>query len=171
MLSVSIIACNRQPLALIDDFAHLVAGPDRPIPQPKETTSTSPGINQSYTDRANATKDSVASGANDLYSRLGSAVSERGQMLDGLEDTVNSLRTGSENMLAQVGPSVTLVLSFHLLTTRIGEETCRRTVDAKMVQPLIYSMLGSACTTTGLEDVSENGRIYVMGVSYFPVHF
>ena len=30
-------------------------------------------------------------------------MSERGQMLDGLEDTVNSLRTGSENMLAQVG--------------------------------------------------------------------
>jgi len=80
----------------------LVAGPDRPIPQPKETTSTSPGNSQSYTDRANATKDSVASGANDLYSRLGNAVSERGQMLDGLEDTVNSLRTGSQNMLAQV---------------------------------------------------------------------
>jgi hypothetical protein len=54
-------------------------------------------------DQANATKDSLASGANDLYSRLGSAMSERGQMLDGLEDTVNSLRAGSENMVAQVG--------------------------------------------------------------------
>lgn len=53
-------------------------------------------------DRASATKDSVASGANDLYNRLGNAVSERGQMLDGLEDTVNSLRTGSQNMLTQV---------------------------------------------------------------------
>jgi syntaxin-binding protein 5 len=85
---------------MIDNFARSVAGPDRPIPQP-ETTTTSPG-NNSYADRANATKESVTSGANDLYNRLGSAVTERGQMLDGLEDTVNSLRTGSENMLAQV---------------------------------------------------------------------
>jgi len=79
----------------------LFAGPNRPIPQPKEPTSTSPGNNQSYADRANATKDSLSSGTNDLYSRLGSAMSERGQMLDGLEDTVNSLRAGSENMVAQ----------------------------------------------------------------------
>jgi len=78
----------------------LVGGPDRPIPQPKDDTPVSLGSNQSP-DRANATKDILASSANDLYSRLGSAVSERGQMLDGLEDTVNSLRTGSENMLAQ----------------------------------------------------------------------
>ena len=47
-------------------------------------------------------KDSLASSASDLYNRLGSAVSERGQMLDGLEDAVNSLKSGSENMLAQV---------------------------------------------------------------------
>ncbi|KAF9654319.1 hypothetical protein BDM02DRAFT_3085840 [Thelephora ganbajun] len=79
----------------------LLGGPDRPIPQPKETTSTAPRNNQSYADRASAAKDSIASSTNDLYNRLGSAASERGQMLDGLEDTVNSLRTGSENMLAQ----------------------------------------------------------------------
>lgn len=101
--SVSITACGYQPFVLIDGFSCLVGGPDRPIPQPKETTSTSPGKTQSSADLASATKDSIASGTSDLYSRLGNAMSERGQMLDGLEDTVNSLRTGSENMLAQVG--------------------------------------------------------------------
>ena len=103
MLSVSTTPCDSQLLVLVHNLARVVAGPDRPIPQPKETASTSPGNNQSYTDRASATKDSVTTGASDLYSRLGNAVSERGQMLDGLEDTVNSLRAGSENMVAQVG--------------------------------------------------------------------
>ena len=74
----------------------LVGGSDRPM------DNTSSGGNQSSADRVNATKDSLASGTSDLYNRLGSAMSERGQMLDGLEETVNSLRTGSENMLAQV---------------------------------------------------------------------
>ena len=144
MLSVSITVCEYQNLALINVFAHLVAGPDRPIPQPKEptSTSTSPGSNQPYADRAGATKDSLASGANDLYSRLGSAMSERGQMLDGLEDTVNSLRAGSENMVAQVGLLRLQVLPFHLLTATIGEEACCRTVDARMVQLLSYSTPG-----------------------------
>lgn len=79
----------------------LLGGPDRPIPQPKASSPAPPGSDQSYADRANAAKDSLTSGTNELYNRLGSAVSERGQMLDGLEDTVNSLRSGSENMLAQ----------------------------------------------------------------------
>ena len=98
MLSVSTTPCDYQTFALIGDSVCLVGGSDRPIPQPKEAASTSP------TDRANTPKDSIASGTSDLYNRLGNAMSERGQMLDGLEDTVNSLRTGSENMLAQVCP-------------------------------------------------------------------
>ena len=98
MLSVSITPCDYQTFALIGDSVCLVGGSDRPIPQPKGAASTSP------TDRANTPKDSIASGTSDLYNRLGNAMSERGQMLDGLEDTVNSLRTGSENMLAQVCP-------------------------------------------------------------------
>jgi len=144
ILSVSVAVCKNQNLALINVLAHLVAGPDRPIPQPKEptSTSTSPGSNQPYADRASATKDSLAGGANDLYSRLGNAMSERGQMLDGLEDTVNSLRAGSENMVAQVGLLRFQVLSFHLLTTIIGEEARCRTVDARVVQLLSYSTPG-----------------------------
>ena len=142
MLYVSIAPSDCQPLALVDDFSCSVAGPDRPIPQP---TPTSPGSSQSYTDRANATKDSVASGAGDLYNRLGSAVSERGQMLDGLEDTVNSLRTGSENMLAQVGIWRLPVISFNLLTTRIGEEACCRTVGSGLVRVLTCSVVEGVC--------------------------
>ena len=171
MPSVSITVYEYRSLASIDVFAHLVAGPNRPVPQPKEPTSTSSGNNQSYANRANVTKDSLTSGANDLYSRLGSAVSERGQMLDGLEDTVNSLRAGSENMVAQVGFLRLQVLSFHLLTTIIGKEACCRTVDAKLVQLLSYLRLGGRCTAATLEDVSENGSIYVTGVLYLPIHF
>ena len=145
---------------LVDDFAHLVAGPNRPIPQPKETTPTSPGSSQSYGDQANT----IASGANDLYSRLGNAMSERGQMLDGLEDTVNSLRVGSENMVAQVGLRPLPILLFHPLTARIGEEACCGTVDAKMVQLLIHSTLGGGCTIVTGERFREwkdlrNGRL------------
>ena len=173
MLSVSITVCEYQNLSLINAFAHLVAGPDRPIPQPKEPTSTSTslGSNQPYTDRASATRDSLASGANDIYSRLGNAMSERGQMLDGLEDTVNSLRAGSENMVTQVSLLRLQALPFHLLTTTIGEEACCRTVDARMVQLLSYSTLGGGWTAGVLGDVSENGSIYVTGVPHFPVHF
>jgi len=72
-------------------------------------------------------------------------VTERGQMLDGLQDSVNSLRTGSENMLVQVGLGPLPVLSFHLLTRRIGEEACCRAVDSEMVRVLIYSAVGSIC--------------------------
>lgn len=139
-LSVSTEACNYQPpFAFIDNLVCLVGGPDRPTPQPKASTPAPPGSDQSYVDRANAAKDSLASGANDIYSRLGSAVSERGQMLDGLEDTVNSLRSGSENMLAQVSCCRLSVLSFRLLITRVGEETCCRTVGARMVRLLSFS--------------------------------
>lgn len=117
-----------------------VGGPGRPIPQPKESTPASPGSNQSSADRVNVTKSSLAGGTNDLYNRLGSAVSERGQMLDGLEDTVNSLRTGSENMLAQVRCCRLPLSPFRFLTTRIGEKTCCRTVGAKLVRFLTLSV-------------------------------
>lgn len=132
-------ATTKPVATLIDDRVRLVGGPDRPIPQPKDNTPASPGSNQSYADRANVAKDSLAGGANDLYNRLGSAVSERGQMLDGLEDTVNSLRTGSENMVAQVCCCWVPVLFFSLLMERIGKEACCRAVDARMVQLLTFS--------------------------------
>ena len=155
---------------MIDNFARSVAGPDRPIPQPKETTSTSPG-NNSYADRANATKESVTSGANDLYNRLGSAVTERGQMLDGLEDTVNSLRAGSENMVAQVALRRLLFLPIRLLMTIIGEENCCRAVYEKLVQLLNFPTLGSACMSAVLWDGSRNRSIYITGVSDFSCTF
>ena len=78
-------------------------------------------------------------------------MSERGQMLDGLEETVSSLRTGSENMLAQVGPGRLPVLSFHLLTTRIGEETCCRTVGSRLVRVLIFFGARECMHGTALE--------------------
>ena len=68
-------------------------------------------------------------------------MSERGQMLDGLEDTVNSLRTGSENMLTQVIYCQLEVLSF--LTTRVGKETCCRAVGAGVVRLLSFSTGGA----------------------------
>jgi len=124
---------------------------------------TSPG-NQSYANRTTTAKDSIASGANDLYSKLGNAMSERGQMLDGLEDTVNSLRSGSENMVTQVGSRRLPNFSFDLLMTGIGEETCCRAVDAKVVQFLIYSTLESVYDYSFGRRVGEwkelrNGRL------------
>src|SRR5258708_29458060 len=133
----------------------VVGGQDRPIPQPKDNTPSSP--------RNNARKDSLAGGTTDIYSRLGSAVSERGQMLDGLEDTVNSLRTGSENMLAQVRyPSTPEVPHSYYENRR---------------RDLLQSSRGEVGSAFDCLDaprsgqVSENGKIYVTGALYFPVHF
>jgi len=50
---------NSQPPATLIDLV-LVGGPDRPIPQPKDNIPASPGSNQSYADRTQATKDSLA---------------------------------------------------------------------------------------------------------------
>jgi len=50
---------------------------------------------------ASSNFQAATTGVGDLYNRLGSALAERGQMLDGLENTVGSLQQGTTNMLAQ----------------------------------------------------------------------
>lgn len=106
-------------------IGRLVGGPDRPIPTPKpqrpqvsDTTSGNSGTSQpgSVADVAN----SASRGVSDLYSRLNNALQERGyagcatitinhltialcsEMLGGLEESFQSLESGSKNMLAQV---------------------------------------------------------------------
>ena len=93
-------------------------------------------------------------------------MSERGQMLDGLEETVNSLRTGSENMLAQVRYTRLPLPKFHLLTTRTGEETCYRAVRAKLVRLLIVAMLLEANRSVGEWKDLRNRRPV-----FYPVYF
>ena len=52
----------------------------------------------------------------------------------------------------------------------IGEEACCRTVDAKVVQFLIHSMLGSGVQLQPLRMV-ENGSVYVNGRLVFSCTF
>jgi len=80
----------------------LLGGPDRPVPEKPSaaaewlSTATTPA-----TESGGSSLQAATSGVGDLYNRLGAAISERGQMLDGLEETVGSLQQGSRNMLAQ----------------------------------------------------------------------
>ncbi|KAJ7651666.1 WD40 containing snare-dependent exocytosis protein [Mycena polygramma] len=84
-----------QPVSL-GPTSVLIGGPDRPIPVPE----TKP-----RTDATPATTGSLAETAagvqNNLYSRLQSAMGERGQMLGDLEDRFNSLEEGSRSMVTQ----------------------------------------------------------------------
>jgi syntaxin-binding protein 5 len=84
-----------------------VGGPDRPVPEKQSaaaewlSTATSPGT--AAADSSSGLQ-AATSGVGDLYNRLGAAISERGQMLDGLQESVGSLQQGSKNMLTQVCP-------------------------------------------------------------------
>ncbi|GJE89618.1 hypothetical protein PsYK624_057220 [Phanerochaete sordida] len=90
-----------------DQIDVLLGGPDRPIPQPKPQRPK-PGVLASGSDgltpqRANSVSEmanSASRGVSDLYSRLGNALAERGEMLGGLEESFQSLESGSKNMLA-----------------------------------------------------------------------
>jgi len=75
----------------------LLAGPDRPIPQPPKVPAgtTAP---PSTAARVSAEAQSTQS---NLYARLSSALGERGQALGDLEDSFNSLESGSKNMVSQ----------------------------------------------------------------------
>ncbi|KAJ7293050.1 WD40 containing snare-dependent exocytosis protein [Mycena rebaudengoi] len=70
----------------------LLGGPDRPIPQVVPTAGTS---------KSASTAQAAGGAQSSLYSRLQSAVGERGQMLGDLEDRFNSLEQGSRSMVAQ----------------------------------------------------------------------
>ncbi|EKM61629.1 uncharacterized protein PHACADRAFT_169080 [Phanerochaete carnosa HHB-10118-sp] len=96
-----------------DQIDTLLGGPDRPIPQPKpqrpKPSATGSGRSSGSgsrpdPQRANSVSEmanSASRGVNDLYSRLNNALAERGEMLGGLEESFQSLESGSKNMLAQ----------------------------------------------------------------------
>ncbi|KAF8215929.1 lethal giant larvae like, C-terminal-domain-containing protein, partial [Mycena galopus ATCC 62051] len=75
----------------------LLGGPDRPIP--KETKPLIAAANQPT--GSSVAAQQAAGVQSTLYSRLQSAMSERGQMLGDLEDRFNSLEEGSKSMVAQ----------------------------------------------------------------------
>ncbi|KAF5368577.1 hypothetical protein D9758_002181 [Tetrapyrgos nigripes] len=75
----------------------LLGGPDRPKIQlqQKPTTSGPPGT------QASQAKAEAAAAQSNLYSRLTSALGERGEALGDLEDRFNSLEQGSRSMVDQ----------------------------------------------------------------------
>jgi len=86
-----------------DQIDALLAGPDRPVPEKVEPRVAQGGYAE-WKAGSSKTGDLAASTAQTksaLYERLHAAVSERGEMLNDLETSVNSLEQGSKNMLAQ----------------------------------------------------------------------
>ncbi|KAI0778696.1 lethal giant larvae like, C-terminal-domain-containing protein [Trametes elegans] len=89
-----------------DQIDALLAGPDRPLPQP-----TKPALPPVGTGTGSASSSSQASvstaaagmssGVADLYSRLGNALAERGEMLEDLQQSLDHLGQGSKNMADQ----------------------------------------------------------------------
>jgi len=76
----------------------LLAGPDRPLPEPPKVQPAARSASPSQAARMSAQMQSTQSS---LYNRLASAVSERGQALGDLEDSFNALELGSKNMVDQ----------------------------------------------------------------------
>ncbi|KAF7337490.1 WD40 containing SNARE-dependent exocytosis protein [Mycena sanguinolenta] len=74
----------------------LLGGPDRPIPVKEIKTQAIPTPPDS-----SSLAQKTAGVQSSLYSRLQSAMGERGQMLGDLEDRFNSLEEGSKSMVAQ----------------------------------------------------------------------
>ncbi|KAJ6520108.1 WD40 containing snare-dependent exocytosis protein [Mycena sanguinolenta] len=74
----------------------LLGGPDRPIPVKETKPQTAPTPQD-----ASSLAQKAAGAQSSLYSRLQSAMGERGQMLGDLEDRFNSLEEGSKSMVAQ----------------------------------------------------------------------
>jgi hypothetical protein len=92
--------------AQIDD---ILAGPNRPGPRIDPETealeaqqlkaSTAVRFEKPTTSRPVA--GSTSSASDDIYSRLTTAVNERGEMLTGIEESFNSLTTASQQMVAE----------------------------------------------------------------------
>ncbi|KAH9081593.1 lethal giant larvae like, C-terminal-domain-containing protein [Lactarius deliciosus] len=86
-----------------DQIDALLAGPDRPVPE-KPLPRVAQGGYAEWKAGSSKTGELATSTARTkgaLYERLHAAVSERGEMLNDLETSVNSLEQGSKNMLAQ----------------------------------------------------------------------
>ncbi|KAI0660581.1 lethal giant larvae like, C-terminal-domain-containing protein [Cubamyces menziesii] len=93
-----------------DQIDALLAGPDRPVPQPSKPSARSgterPATGTSAAGSSSQTSISAAaagmsSGVADLYNRLGSALAERGEMLGDLQQSMDSLEQGSKSMVEQ----------------------------------------------------------------------
>ncbi|RPD65083.1 hypothetical protein L227DRAFT_571522 [Lentinus tigrinus ALCF2SS1-6] len=82
-----------------DQIDTLLAGPDRPIPQPLSKPARPAG--RSTETAASTTAAGMSAGVGDLYNRLGSAIAERGEMLGDLQQSLDSLGQESKNMVAQ----------------------------------------------------------------------
>ncbi|KAJ7103251.1 WD40 containing snare-dependent exocytosis protein [Mycena belliarum] len=73
----------------------LLGGPDRPIPEAKQSSLAN------FPTNASSAAQIATEAQSSLYARLQSAVGERGQMLGDLEDHFNSLEQGSRSMVTQ----------------------------------------------------------------------
>ncbi|KAI0361067.1 hypothetical protein OH77DRAFT_1417267 [Trametes cingulata] len=86
----------------------LLAGPDRPVPPPSKVArpavihpapeGEAGGSSQAPVSAAAA---GMSSGVADLYNRLGTALTERGEMLGDLQQSLDSLEQGSKSMVKQ----------------------------------------------------------------------
>jgi hypothetical protein len=117
------------------------------------TTSTSPRNNQSYADQTNAMKESAPSGANDLDNKLGSAASEWGK--------IQSMCSEREARVCLLTWAFTDPWSYN--------STFWLLEQAKRLAAEPLDLFDARECSVGGE--SENGSIYVTGVSDFPVHF
>ncbi|KAF8634948.1 hypothetical protein AX15_000677 [Amanita polypyramis BW_CC] len=76
----------------------LLGGPERPIPEPEPRKFDRPGEKESSVFKLASRATTVH---NELYGRLTSTLSERGQILEDLGERFNSLEEGSRKMVAQ----------------------------------------------------------------------
>jgi hypothetical protein len=93
-------------LSLLFSDGREVGGPDRPLPQHQRptlgTASSGGGISSSASTAAANIAASAAAAQTSFYTKISSALNERGQLLGGLEESFNSLEQGSRNMATQV---------------------------------------------------------------------
>jgi len=85
----------------------IVGGPNRPVPVRMDAAQSTrsgsgSGVYGSAATAASSVAASAASAQATIYSKLSSALGERGQLLNGLEEGFKSLEQGSQNMAAQV---------------------------------------------------------------------
>ncbi|KAL5519337.1 SRO7 [Sanghuangporus vaninii] len=83
----------------IDD---LLAGPSRPIPQDSDTSSIVRGEWQAQIQsRAQEIAKQASQTSSNLYNNLSDAVSDRGDMLNGLQEQFSSLEAGGKKMMLE----------------------------------------------------------------------
>ncbi|KAF8078966.1 hypothetical protein FPV67DRAFT_88576 [Lyophyllum atratum] len=91
--------CRLYPYLMLT-LALVVGGPDRPIPVPEQQPRNAQGGPDIAGGVSRVAAAAAATQAS-LYGRLTSSLSERGQVLNDLEERFNALEEGSRNMAAQ----------------------------------------------------------------------